>query len=80
MTATITKTLIQKIHKCCGKENIYGLIALLSLALKNKTSLGVQQSLFRFDIHPKIISDIENSDWTYQQLISFLSEDFENYE
>ena len=80
MTVTITKTLLQKYRQWCDKQDVYTLIALLSLALKNKTSLTVQQLLFKFDIHPNIISGIENGDWSYQEIISFLSEDFESYE
>ena len=72
--------IIQKIHQWCSEETIYSLIALLCLSLKYKTSLGVQQLLFKFDIHPDIISEIETGTWTYQQIIAFLTKDFSLYE
>ena len=72
--------IIQKIHQWCSEETIYCLIALLCLSLKYRTSLGVQQILFKFDIHPDIISEIETGTWTYQQIIAFLTEDFSLYE
>jgi hypothetical protein len=56
------------------------LIALLCLSLKYHTSLDTQQSLFKFDIHPDIISGIETGDWTYRQIIGFLTQDFSSYE
>lgn len=71
---------LQKIHQWCSRESIYGLLALLSLALKGNTSLTTQEALFKFDIHPKIISEIEESDWNYQQIISFLSYTISLYE
>ena len=71
---------LQKIHQWSSRESIYGLIALLSLALKVNTSLTTQQVLFKFDIHPKIISEIEESNFNYQQIISFLSYTISLYE
>ena len=71
---------LQQIHQWSRRENIYGLIALLSLALKGNTSLTTQQILFKFDIHPKIISGIEESDYTYQQVIVFLAHTMSLYE
>jgi hypothetical protein len=68
----IPPTFLQKIHQCSSRESIYGLIALLSLALKGNTCLTTQQILFKFDIHPKIISEIEESAYNYQRVISFL--------
>jgi len=71
---------LQKIHQWSNRKNIYGLIALLSLALKGNTSLTTQQILFKFDIHPKIISEIEESGYNYQQVISFLVSTISLYE
>ena len=71
---------LQKIHQWCSRESIYGLLALLSLALKGNTSLTTQEALFKFDIHPKIISGIEESDYTYQQVIVFLAHTMSLYE
>jgi hypothetical protein len=72
--------IIQKIHQWCSQETIYSLIALLCLSLKYHTSLDTQQLLFKFDIHPNIISEIETGDWTYRQIIGFLTQDFSSYE
>jgi hypothetical protein len=71
---------LQKIHQWSSRENIYGLIALLSLALKGNTSLTAQQILFKFDIHPRIISEIEESDYNYRQVIVFLVHTISLYE
>jgi hypothetical protein len=76
----IPPLLLQKIHQWSSRETIYGLIALLSLALKGNTSLTTQQILFKFDIHPKIISEIEESDYNYQQVIVFLAYTISLYE
>lgn len=71
--------IIQEIRKC-SKETIYALIALLCLSLKFETSLGDQQRLFNFAIHPDIISEIETGILTYQQIIGFLTQDISFYE
>lgn len=71
---------LQKIHQWCSRESIYGLLALVSLALKENTSLTTQAVLFKFDIHPKIISEIEESNYNYQQIISFLAYTISLYE
>jgi hypothetical protein len=71
---------LQKIHQWSSRESIYGLIALLSLALKGNTSLSTQQILFKFDIHPKIISEIKESGYNYQQVIVFLAHTISLYE
>jgi|LakMenEpi03Aug12_release.lakeMendotaPanAssembly.Ray.scaffolds.fasta_scaffold163652_3 hypothetical protein len=71
---------LQKIHQWCSRDNICGLLALVSLALKENTSLTTQEALFKFDIHPKIISEIEEGDYNYQQIISFLAYTISLYE
>jgi hypothetical protein len=76
----IPSLFLQKIHQRCSRENICGLLALVSLALKENTSLTTQQVLFKFDIHPKIISEIEESDYNYQQVIVFLAHTISLYE
>ena len=76
----IAPLFLQKIHQWSRRENIYGLIALLSLALRGNTSLITQQILFKFDIHPKIISEIEESGYNYQQVIVFLAHTLSLYE
>ena len=42
--------------------------------------LTVSRILFKFDIHPKIISGIEESDYNYQQVIVFLAHTISLYE
>ena len=76
----IPSLFLKKIHQRCSRENICGLLALVSLALKENTSLTTQQVLFKFDIHPKIISEIEESNYNYQQIVSFLAYTISLYE